>query len=234
MPTTLPRSAYASNSKAGWAAVIGQGANPYAIFCLMALCAFAARALCADVHILARDQTDRPIEGAIVWAEVARAKMPSPVQAEIVLKSRQFIPPVTVIPVGSVVRFPNQDKVRHHVYSFSLAKTFDIPLYIGESPKVIEFERPGIVTLGCNIHDWMVAYIVVLDTAVFAKTDASGSVLLRNLPAGKVSIFGWSPRLRGAPVKVVLAAGQSSAALTMKLGRAFQRTPPDDRGGGYR
>jgi plastocyanin len=234
MPTTLPRLAYASGFKVGLAVVIGKRANRYGIFCLMVFCAFAARALCADIHILAKDQTGRPIEGAIVWAEVPRAKMPSPVQAEIVQKNRQFIPPVTVIPVGSVVRFPNWDNVQHHVYSFSPTKTFDIPLYIGESPQVIEFERPGIVTLGCNIHDWMAAYIVVLDTAVFAKTDANGGVLLRDLPAGPVSIFGWSPRLRGAPVKVDLPAGQSSAALAMKLRPAFQRTPPDDRGGGYR
>jgi hypothetical protein len=115
MPTTLPRLAYASNSKAGLALAIGQGANRYAILCLMAFCALATRALCADIRIFAKDQTGRPIEGAIVWAEVARAKMPSPVKAEIVLKNRQFIPPVTVIPVGSVVRFPNRDNVRHHV-----------------------------------------------------------------------------------------------------------------------
>jgi plastocyanin len=204
------------------------------MFGILVFLALGVRGLCADIQILVKDQTGRPIEGAIVWAEISREKVPSPVHAEIVQRNRQFIPPVTVIPVGSVVRFPNWDNVQHHVYSFSATKTFDIPLYIGESPQVIEFERPGIVTLGCNIHDWMAAYIVVLDTAVFAKTDASGSVLLRNLPAGPVSIFGWSPRLRGAPVKVDLPAGQSSAALTMKLRPAFQRTPPDDRGGGYR
>jgi plastocyanin len=233
MPTTLPRFAYASGSKVGLAVAIGKRANCYGIFCLMVFCAFAPRALSADIHILAKDQTGRPIEGAIVWAKVPRAKMPSPVQAEITQKNRQFIPLVTVIPVGSVVRFPNRDIVKHHVYSFSPAKTFAIPLYIGDSP-AIEFERSGIVTLGCSIHDWMVAYIVVLDTAVFAKTDASGSVLLRDLPAGPVSIFGWSPRLRGAPVNVDLPTGQSSAALAMKLRPAFQRTPPDHRGGGHR
>ena len=145
------------------------------MFGLLVFCALGLRALAGDVQILVRDQAGRPVEGAIVWAEVAREKPPPPVQTEIVQKNRQFIPPVTVIPVGSVVRFPNWDNVQHHVYSFSTTKTFDIPLYIGESPQAIEFERPGIVTLGCNIHDWMAAYIVVLDTSVSAKTDATGA-----------------------------------------------------------
>ena len=113
-------------------------------------------------------------------------------------------------------------------------KTFDIPLYIGESPKVIEFERPGIVTLGCNIHDWMAAYVVVLDSGFFARTDERGVGLLRGLPAGSFSILGWCPRLRGAPVQANLEGGQSSAELTMTLRPAFRRTPPDERGGAYR
>lgn len=234
MRTTLPRSVYASNSEAGPAFAPWHCGSRFGVLGLLVFLTLSARAFGSDVRVVVKDQTGRPIEGAIVWAEVSRERMPPPVQAEIVQKNRQFIPPVTVIPVGSVVRFPNWDNVQHHVYSFSAAKTFDIPLYIGESPQAIEFERPGIVTLGCNIHDWMAAYIVVLDTAVFAKTDASGVVLLRNLPAGPVSIFGWCPRLRGAPVKADLLAGQSSAELTMKLRPAFQRTPPDDRGGGYR
>jgi plastocyanin len=232
MRTTLPRSVYASNSET--VVATRRGGGPFGMPGILVFCALSVRALASDVQVLVKDQTGRPIEGAIVWAEASREKRPPPVQTEIVQKNRQFIPPVTVVPVGSVVRFPNWDNVQHHVYSFSAAKTFDIPLYIGESPQAIEFERPGIVTLGCNIHDWMAAYIVVLDTAVFAKTDASGSVLLRSLPAGPGSIFGWYPRLRGPPVKAEVQAGQSSAELTMKLRPAFQRTPRDDRGGGYR
>ncbi len=232
MRTILPRSAYASNSEAAVAAWLCRGR--VGISGILVFCGLSVRALATDAQVVVKDQASRPIEGAIVWAEVSRERRLPPVQTEIVQKNRQFIPPVTVIPVGSVVRFPNWDNVQHHVYSFSAAKTFDIPLYIGESPQVIEFERPGVVTLGCNIHDWMAAYIVVLDTAAFAKTDASGSVLLRNLPAGPVSIFGWCPRLRGPPVKTDMQSGQSAAELTMKLRPAFQRTPPDDRGGGYR
>jgi plastocyanin len=232
MQNTLPRSAYASKSEPAISPRPCRGR--FGIPGILVFCALSVRALASDVQVLVKDQTGRPIEGAVVWVKGSRENTPPPVQTEIVLKNRQFNPLVTVIPVGSVVRFPNRDNVKHHVYSFSAAKTFDIPLFIGESPQVIKFERPGIVTLGCNIHDWMAAYIVVLDTALFAKTDASGNVLLRNLPAGPLSILGWYPRLRGPPVKADVQASQSSAGLTMKLRAALRRTPPDARRGGYR
>ena len=232
MRIRLAKSISASRSK-----VPGLGllhGKPFAIFGLVLLSALAARVFGVDVQVLVKDQTGRPIEGAVVWAEGPQKKTLPAIQTEIVQKNRQFIPPVTIVPVGSIVRFPNWDNVQHHVYSFSAAKTFDIPLYIGQSPRAIEFERPGIVTLGCNIHDWMAAYIVVLDSGFFAKTDERGVGLLRDLPAGSFSILGWSPRLRGAPVQANLEGSQSSAELTMKLRPAFQRTPPDGRGGAYR
>jgi plastocyanin len=197
------------------------------------LCALAVRGFGADVQVLVKDQTGRPVEGAVIWAEGPQKKTLPAIQTEIVQKNRQFIPAVTIVPVGSIVRFPNWDNVQHHVYSFSTAKTFDIPLYIGQSPKAIEFERPGIVTLGCNIHDWMAAYVVVLDSGFFARTDERGVGVLRDLPVGSFSILGWCSRLRGAPVQANLE-GRSSAELTMKLRPAFQRTPPDERGGAYR
>ena len=208
--------------------------KPLGILPFLLWCSLAVRAVGADLQVLVKDQTGRPVEGAVVWAEGSQEKALPAIETEIVQKNRQFIPPVTIVPVGSVVRFPNWDNVQHHVYSFSAAKTFDIPLYIGQSPKAIEFERPGIVTLGCNIHDWMAAYVVVLDSGFFARTDERGVGLIRNLPAGPVSIVGWCPRLRGAPVQANLEGSQSSAELTMKLRPAFQRTPPDERGGAYR
>jgi len=234
MQTTSPRLVYGSGSDAAmWS--WPRYRQSLATFCLLCLCVLVYPAIGADVRILVKDQTGRPVEGAIVWAELSREKKPpSAVQAEIVQKNRQFLPAVTVIPVGSVVRFPNWDNVQHHVYSFSAAKTFDIPLYIGESPRAIEFPRPGIVTLGCNIHDWMAGYILVLDTAVYARTDAEGIALLRNLPAESATVYGWCPRLRGEPVKFDVQPGQNVAELAMRLRPDFRRTPPDDRGGGYR
>ncbi|HEY5707504.1 MAG TPA: hypothetical protein VIS96_18245 [Terrimicrobiaceae bacterium] len=193
------------------------------------------RAVGSDFRVLVKDQSGRPVENAVVWVQQpAGIYSPAPVQAVIIQKNRQFLPAVTVVPVGSAIRFPNQDNVQHHVYSFSAAKTFDIPLYIGDSPQTIQFDHPGIVTLGCNIHDWMAAYVVVLDTEVHAQTDANGIALLRNVPAGPVTICAWYPRLRGDPVVSKTQPGQNYAELTLRLRPAFLRTPPDDRGGGYR
>ena len=236
MKITLPRLVCASNSRRGLGVQSHLfSCQPFAGLIVMCVLGAAFRAAGSDFQVLVNDQTGRPVEAAIVWAEQPGGRSPpAPIQAEIIQKNRQFLPAVTVVPVGSAIRFPNQDNVRHHVYSFSFAKTFDIPLYIGESPQTIQLDRPGIVTLGCNIHDWMAAYIVVLDTGVFAQTDARGIALLRNLPAGPVLICAWYPRLRGDPVKSQTEPGQSSAELTLKLRPAFRRTPPDDRGGGYR
>jgi plastocyanin len=187
-----------------------------------------------DIRVMVKDQNGRPVEGAIVWVEQPGGKAPpAPIQGEIIQKNRQFLPALTVLPVGSAIRFPNQDNVQHHVYSFSLTKTFDIPLYIGQSPP-IQFDRPGIVTLGCNIHDWMSAYILVLDTRVYAQTDATGAATLSNLPSEPITIHAWCPRLRGDPLTYKTPQGQSFVELTMKLRPAFTRTPPEDRGGGYR
>jgi plastocyanin len=236
MKTTLSRLVYAPDSSCGIAAQSRRHhRQPFVMLAVICVWATSILAAGSDFRVLVKDQTGRPVEAAIVWAQQPGGiNPPAPVKAEIIQKNRQFLPAVTVVPVGSAIRFPNQDNVQHHVYSFSFAKTFDIPLYIGESPQTIQFDRSGIVTLGCNIHDWMAAYIVVLDTGVYAQTDAKGIALLRNLAVGPVMICAWNPRLRGDPVTSKTEPGQSFAELTLKLRPAFRRTPPDDRGGGYR
>ena len=83
-------------------------------------------------------------------------------------RDKQFIPYVTALQVGTSVWFANTDKIRHHVYSFSPAKKFELPLYAGVPAEPVVFDQPGFVTLGCNIHDWMIAYVAVLTTPYFA------------------------------------------------------------------
>ena len=99
---------------------------------------------------------------------------------------------------GTSVNFPNRDQIRHHVYSFSPAKTFEIPLYAGMPEKLIDFDRPGEVVLGCNIHDWMKAYVFVVDTPYFAVTDGAGEAELA-LPVGDYRVEVWHPQLDGEP-----------------------------------
>ena len=117
-----------------------------------------------------------PVANAVVSVDSARPA--TPVSAEIYQKDRAFHPHVLVVPVGSSVDFPNRDNTQHHVYSFSPAKTFNIELYADRPAAPIVFDKPGIVELGCNIHDHMQGFVVVTDTAATGRTDASGKVTL--------------------------------------------------------
>jgi len=119
-----------------------------------------------------------------------------------------FVPHVLPVQTGTAVRFPNSDDIRHQVYSFSSAKQFQIPLYKGTPANPVVFDRAGVVTLGCSIHDRMTAYVVVVDTPYFATTDKKGRGALASLGAGKYSLRVWYPEMTSepAPVPLTLAA----------------------------
>ena len=108
---------------------------------------------------------------------------------------KQFVPYVKPIFVGSTVRFPNSDNIRHQVYSFSPAKKFELPLYAGTGAQPIVFDKPGVVVLGCNIHDWMIGYIYVSETPFFAKTGPLGTAVINDLPAGEYTVRIWHPSM---------------------------------------
>ena len=139
--------------------------------------------------------------------------------------------------VGTRVVFPNRDNVQHHVYSVSAAKKFEIPLYIGESTATILFDRPGQVTLGCNIHDWMVAYILVLDTPYFSKTGRDGTAGISGLPPGSYRLEVWHPRLSGKVERSLVIAGPADTeqvvSVTLRPDRRIRRAP-DVGDAGYR
>lgn len=104
---------------------------------------------------------------------------------------KTFLPDQLVITPGTAVNFPNRDTVRHHVYSFSPAKVFEIKLYIGTPAAPVVFDQPGVVVLGCNIHDDMVGWVVVVDTPWHAETDASGRATLQAVPSGSYRLRVW-------------------------------------------
>ena len=93
---------------------------------------------------------------------------------------------------GTAVSFPNRDSVRHHVYSFSAPKRFELRLYKGTPSQPIVFDQPGVVVLGCNIHDWMVGYVYVTNDPRFAVSDAQGRLSL-DLPPGQYPMTLWHP-----------------------------------------
>src|ERR1700675_3662276 len=104
-----------------------------------------------------------------------------------------FFPRILVVRVGTSVEFPNNDTVSHQVYSFSPAKKFQLPLYKGQLHPPVTFDRPGLVVLGCNIHDQMVGYIYVTDAPFFGMTDSAGTLRVPGLSAGEYRISVWSP-----------------------------------------
>ena len=110
---------------------------------------------------------------------------------------KEFVPKVKAVFVGSTVAFPNRDSVRHHVYSFSAAKRFELPLYAGVPSQPVLFDKAGVVVLGCNIHDWMVGYIYVAESPWFGKTGADGRVVIADLPPRRYSVRVWHPQQEG-------------------------------------
>ena len=124
--------------------------------------------------------------------------------------NKDFMPLVTPVQTGTLVSFPNKDNIRHHVYSFSPPKTFELKLYSGVPSAPLLFDKPGVVVLGCNIHDWMLAYIYVVDTPYFAKTQ-NGRGRIEGLPAGEYDLKAWHPQLRGAVLTQRVKVGADSA-----------------------
>ncbi|MCC8538124.1 methylamine utilization protein [Xanthomonas axonopodis pv. poinsettiicola] len=143
----------------------------------------------------------------------------------------QFVPAVLAVRTGTSVRFPNNDQIRHQVYSFSPAKRFELPLFQGTTAAPVRFDQAGLVTVGCNIHDWMLGYIVVLDTPYFGKTGSDGRVQL-DAPAGAYTLRVWHPRIKGAaavePLQIARDAVQRRVTL-QTTGAAPAVAPADDR-----
>jgi plastocyanin len=153
----------------------------------------------AGVSVMVRSANGQPVANAVVTIHlVGRDTPPARPGTGYAVRQQniQFAPFLTVVPVNGDVSFPNFDKVRHQVYSFSPTKRFELKLYAREQNRTVRFDRAGPVSLGCNIHDQMTAFIYVTDSAYTARTDASGNVSLPGIPEGAISISVWHPYLR--------------------------------------
>jgi plastocyanin len=140
----------------------------------------------AVLSVSVADAAGKPLEGAVVTVSVAGAPKVAPAgaAAEMTQQNRQFAPRTLVVQAGTSVHFPNLDTVRHHVYSFSSAKPFELKLYAGTPSAPVLFDKAGVVVIGCNIHDRMSGWIVVVDTPYFARSDASGQARIE-VPDGE-------------------------------------------------
>lgn len=164
------------------------------------------------------DSTGKPVKDAVVMVAGTSS---GPIKFSWPLEMKQenlaFDPFVLIVPVGAEVKFPNLDRVRHHVYSFSKGNKFELKLYGKEESRSVKLEKAGIAAIGCNIHDTMVAYIRVVDTPYAAKTGADGKVTL-DLPASATTATVWHPNALPAEAKVTLPAKRTApVAVTLKV-----------------
>jgi plastocyanin len=202
---------------------------------------FMAWASAQEVVLKLHNSDGEPIVGAVMELLSSKPLGSSARAIENVAidqRDKEFIPTVTTLVVGTSVGFPNSDDILHHVYSFSAAKTFDTPLYgsdvSNEYPEV--FDVPGVIEIGCNIHDWMLAYIYVGESALMAISDEQGLASLTDLPAGEYTLKVWHSRLDAEKNSiqqsiVVEQGGSLELALTLDLvrDRRVRRAPSANR-----
>src|SRR6478609_10382559 len=191
---------------------------------LLAL-AFAGAAsplVAAPMVVRVVDASGRPVRDAVVTlypsGNAARPAHPGG-RFTVSQQNLQFHPFLTVIPVGTDVSFPNLDPTKHHVYSFSAAKRFELKLFAKDQSRTIHFDKPGVVALGCNIHDGMSAFIVVTDSAWTARTNAQGIAVFGDAPnaAGRLTVWHPYARVPGGVVQQVVNPGQRLASFSVRL-----------------
>ncbi|HLD13099.1 MAG TPA: methylamine utilization protein [Burkholderiales bacterium] len=190
----------------------------------------------ADLKVRVKDDTGKPVADAVVYVsprDNATSKTPPRKHVVMDQRDKEFVPYVLPVQVGTSVQFPNSDNIRHHVYSFSPAKTFELPLYEGTPAGPVLFDKPGVVALGCNIHDWMIGYIYVLETPYFEKTANNGEARLTALPVGAVEVRVWHPRLRDGTDKTLRpatlsAGGETRIEFSIRLNPDRRKQRPAD------
>jgi plastocyanin len=185
----------------------------------------------ADLRVSIVDGGGAPLADAVAYA-LPSGSQPLPAaggEVSIDQIDRQFVPRVSIVRVGTKVRFPNKDNIRHEVYSFSPAKIFQLDLYSGTPAAPVLFDKASEVTLGCNIHDKMIAYVYVVATPYFGKSGADGSIRLGALPPGTYTVTAQHPWLNGpAPRQTVVLKGGDTGDLHFAL--PLQEPPAQPEG----
>jgi len=179
--------------------------------CVLALTAqlMSGTAQAAPQQILVINEAGQSVPQAVVSVMVKGAQANGAgTVVDMAQRDKRFAPTVVALQVGGAVNFPNYDTVRHHVYSFSNTRKFEIKLYTGTPTAPVVFDKPGTATLGCNIHDTMLGYVHVVDTPYYGITDASGKVTIE-LPAGEHKARIWTPAMGEAtlPAESLLRTG---------------------------
>lgn len=193
----------------------------------------AVPALASELIVRVDDGHGRPAEDAVVSARMQGQATPPHDAAIKIIDQRDetFIPFVEIFRPGDQVVFRNSDRTRHHVYSFSPAKTFEFVIAPGESAAPVKLDHPGEISVGCNIHDQMIAHLYVSDAPWIARSQADGSAVLEGLPAGTYELVVWHPRLRpGRPEpRQTIVVQDTPTTVTFSLPLLPDPRQPGDR-----
>lgn len=190
---------------------------------LAAALAAAPIAWAGDLSVRVVDLSGAPVSDAVVTLPASGAAPRNfPWKMEMAQQGKAFRPFVLIVPVGASVEFPNLDKFRHHVYSFSKGNRFELELYGREEERTVTFRNEGVAALGCNIHDEMIGYIRVVDTPYAAKSDAEGAARITNAPDGEVTLTVWHPLAKGREQTIrqtidVSAAGETEVTVVIDV-----------------
>jgi plastocyanin len=176
----------------------------------------------APLSVRVVDASGRPVRDAVVTLYPAgSAARPAHGGGKFVVaqKDLQFHPFLTIVPIGADVSFPNLDPTKHHVYSFSPAKKFELKLFAKDQSRTVHFDKAGVVALGCNIHDQMSAFILVTDSAWTARTNAQGIAAFNDAPNAPGRVTVWHPYLRapGGQLQQAVSAAQHSLGFQVRL-----------------
>ena len=194
----------------------------------------AAPAWAGDLTVTLRTPSKQPVVDAVVMVSPMTGSFGVATQVagpyRMAQKNMAFAPFVLIVPVGAEVYFPNLDPVRHHVYSFSAAKPFELKLYGKDQTRTVRFDKSGVIAVGCNIHDDMSGFIRVVDTPFAGKTGANGEVTITGVPAGSVRVTIWHPYSKAAKGEVVRTASIPASGAVRLTGDLDLRAAPMKHG----
>jgi len=191
-----------------------------------------------SIKVRVVDDKKNPVEFAVIYIKETLPKV-SDNSVVIDQVDKEFIPYVTVVQRGSAINFPNNDEIRHQVYSFSKSKQFELPLYSGNPASPVVFDNNGVVAMACNIHDWMKAYIYVVDTNKFTISDKAGQAVLTNLAKGQYEVVVWHPKAKESEQlnaqQINISDGEQELVFTVAQKTQFKawRSPKSTRRRGY-
>lgn len=208
---------------------------------MLVLIATSPFALSQSLSVSLVDSESNPIADAVIEILIPqelKSQYQDAINSRVDQIDKEFVPHVSTVVAGNYVSFPNSDDILHHVYSFSPINTFNIPLFGKEDSDRFQqsFESTGVIEIGCNIHDWMLAYIYVAESTLTAVSDESGQAIISEVPVGQFEVRVWHSRLAGDDVgmmrQMVFVDGQDTVeevVLELKRDRRVRRAPSANR-----